>query len=199
VPRLRALFGWHDGVPGEQPAHPRVAARLAVVALAVLLVLPQLRAIAGPYEDWPFSSAPMFATYHDPEWPVFELTFHAAFESGRERALDPRTDLGIGEIAFKRQLFGDYYGSIDPRHPAGHHPDDTPELFRQRLGDLCRKLAVVLRQRSGAAPRSIRLELSRLQQSRDARGAVTGSTVTARRTVFAFDVATDRPIAASPP
>jgi hypothetical protein len=196
VPRFRALFGWRDAAPAETAPPPGVAARLLVLALAAVLVGLELRAIAGPHEDWPFSSAPMFATYHDPDWPVFELTFHAMLESGRERAIDPRSDLGIGEIAFKRLMFGEYYGSIDPRHPSGHHPHDTPESFRQRLADFCRKLATVLRQRTGTAPRSIRLELARVRQLRDARGLLRTSSVTERRTVFAFDVAADRPIEA---
>jgi len=184
------LFGWDDAESAQLPSR---AARLAVATLALALLGLQARAIAGPYEDWPFSSAPMFARYHDASWPIYELTFYAELKPGVERPLDPRSDLGIGETAFKRLLFGDYYGSIDPRHPAGHHEHDTPELFRQRLGDFCRKLTAVLRQRTGSAPRALRLELSRVQQERDANGMLQVAGVLERRTVFAFDVPADRP------
>ena len=134
----------------------------------------------------------MFAYYHDADWPLFELGLFAEIAPGRERPIEPRADLGIGQIAFQRLLFADYYGSIDPAHPAGHHENDSPERFRQRMTQFCRKVARVFAQRAGTAPRSIRVELSRIEQQRDARGVLEVKGVTERRTILVFDVAPDR-------
>ena len=190
--RLRALLGWDDSAPLERAAWPSRNAQVAVAVLAATLLGLQLRAILGPREDWPFSSAPMFAYYHDADWPLFELNLYAETPAGSEKAIDPRADLGIGEIAFKRQLFADYYGSIDPAHPAGRHEDDSPERFRQRMSELCRKAARAFQQRSGAPVRKIRVEVARVEQQRNAEGELELKSVTERRTIVVFDVASDR-------
>ena len=190
--RLRALFGWHDATPLARAAWPSRRGRVGVAVLATLLVGLELRAIAGPHEDWPFSSAPMFAYYHAAEWPLFELVIYAEVAPGVERPLEPRADLGIGEIAFKRLLFADYYGSIDPAHPAGHHAGDTPELFRQRMSEFCRKVARAFARRSGTMPRSIRVELVRLTPHADRPGELEVKRVVERRTIMIFDAASDQ-------
>ena len=192
--RLRALLGWYDSAPLERAAWPSRGARVAVALLATAILGLELRAIAGPYEDWPFSSAPMFAYYHDADWPLFELGLEVEIAPGSERQIDPRADLGIGEIAFKRLLFADYYGSIDPAHPAGHHENDSPERFRQRMSELCRKVARVLAQRTGTPARTIRVELTRIEQQRGVTGVLELKKVAERRTVLVFDVASDRPL-----
>jgi hypothetical protein len=192
VARLRALLGWDDSAPLERAAWPSSYAQVAVAVLAASLLGLQLWAILGPREDWPFSSAPMFAYYHDADWPLFELNLYAETPAGSEKAIDPRADLGIGEIAFKRQLFADHYGSIDPAHPAGHHEDDSPERFRQRMSELCRKIARAFQQRSGAPVRKIRVEVARVEQRRNAEGELEVKSVSERRTIVVFDVASDR-------
>jgi hypothetical protein len=192
VARSRAFFGWDDSVPLETSAWPSRGARLGVGLLAAAILGLELRAIAGPHEDWPFSSAPMFAYYHDAGSPLFELELFAEVAPGRERRIEPRTDLGIGQIAFKRLLFADHYGSTDPVHPAGHHENDSPERFRRRMSEFCRKVARVFAQRTGTTPRSIRVELSRIEQQRDARGVLEVKGVSERRTLLVVDVAPDR-------
>jgi hypothetical protein len=190
--RGRALFGWDDSAPLERAAWPSPLRRIAVAALAAAVVGLELWAIQGPHEDWPFTSAPMFAYYHDADWPLFELNLYAETASGSEKPIEPRTQLGIGEIAFKRLLFADYYGSIDPRHPAGHRDDDSPERFRQRLSDFCRKVARAFAERTGAPARKIRVEVARVEQQRSAGGELQVKSVVERRTVMLFDVAADR-------
>jgi hypothetical protein len=192
VARLRALFGWDDSAPLERAAWPSRHAQVAVAVLAATLLGLQLWAILSPREDWPFSSAPMFAYYHDADWPLFELNLYAETLPGSARAIDPRADLGIGEIAFKRQLFADYYGSIDRAHPAGQHDDDSPERFRQRMSELCRKVARAFQQRTGTPVRKIRVEVARVEQRRNAAGELEVRSATERRTVVIFDVASDR-------
>jgi hypothetical protein len=190
--RRRALFGWDDSAPLERGAWPSRRAKLAVAALAVALLGLELWAIQRPHEDWPFTSAPMFAYYHDADWPLFELNLYAELNGGSERPIEPRADLGIGEIAFKRLLFADYYGSIDPRHPAGHHEKDSPELFHRRLSEFCRRVARAFAERTGAPARKIRVEVTRVEQQRSARGELEVKGAAERRTVMVFDVAADR-------
>jgi hypothetical protein len=190
--RVRALFGWDDSAPLERAAWPSRGAKVGVAALAVAVLALELWAILAPHEDWPFTSAPMFAYYHDADWPLFELNLYAESAPGSEKRIEPSTELGIGEIAFKRLLFADYYGSIDPRHPAGHHDNDSPERFRQRLSEFCRKVARALAERTGAPPRKVRVEVTRVEQQRSAGGELQVKSVAERRTVMVFDVAADR-------
>jgi hypothetical protein len=190
--RRRALFGWDDLAPLERGAWPSRRTKLAATALAGAVLGLELWAIEGPREDWPFTSAPMFAYYHDADWPLFELNLYAELSTGSERPIEPRAELGIGEIAFKRLLFADYYGSIDPHHPAGHHENDSPELFQQRLSEFCRKVARAFAERTGAPARKIRLEVARVEQQRNARGELEVKGAAERRTVMVFDVASDR-------
>jgi hypothetical protein len=190
--RGRALFGWDDSALLERAAWPSRCAKLGVAVLATTVLGLELWAIQGPHEDWPFTSAPMFAYYHDADWPLFELNLYAVTAPGSEKPIDPRTELGIGEIAFKRLLFADYYGSIDPRHPAGHHDNDSPERFRQRLSDFCRKVARAFAERTGTPARRIRVEVARIEQQRSASGELQVKSVAERRTVMVFDVAADR-------
>ncbi len=190
--RPRALFGWDDSAPLERTAWPSRRAQIAVALLAAAVLGLELRAILGPHEDWPFSSAPMFAYYHDADWPLFELNLYAETAPGVERPIEPRGDIGIGEIAFKRLLFADYYGSIDPWHPAGHHADDSPERFRLRMSELCRKVARAFRERTGTPARRIRVEAARIEQRRNAEGELEASGAVERRTIFVFDVTADR-------
>ena len=190
--RSRALLGWDDSAPDERAAWPSRPAKLAAAALAAVVLGLELWAIRGPHEDWPFTSAPMFAYYHDADWPLFELVLYAEVAPGSEKPIDPRAELGIGEIAFKRLLFADYYGSIDPRHPAGHHQDDSPERFRLRLSEFCRSVARVYLQRTGTPARKIRVEVARIEQQRNASGELEPKSAGERRTVMLFDVASDR-------
>jgi hypothetical protein len=147
---------------------PTRAHKLGALALIVLLVGLQLRAMLGPWEDWPFTSAPMFAFYHSADRPLYEIAIFEQAQDGSERRLRA-SDFGLREISFGRAFFGDVYGSIDPHHPAGHHPGDTPERFSQRMADFSVKL-ITIRTRNGAPkPHSLRYELLRIE-----RGATTG-------------------------
>jgi hypothetical protein len=121
----------------------------------------ELVAIAGPHEDWPFTAAPMFARYHAREQPLFEIDVFVRESSGTRRPLRAR-ELGLGELSFKRQLFARWYGSTDQRHPAGHHPNDTPERFAARMVELLERLAKVETRRTGRAPAVLELEVRRL-------------------------------------
>lgn len=135
-----------------------------MLAFAGLLLGLQLRAMLGPWEDWFFTSAPMFAYYHAPGQPLYEIAIYEQHPDGRERRLRAE-DVGMPEISLGRQFFGEVYGSVDPRHPAGHHPADTPERFGERMRGFSDRLARIRERRSGARPRALRYELVRIQPS----------------------------------
>jgi len=140
---------------------PSRAHKLFAVSLALFLLGLEFFAVAGPYEDWPFTAAPMFARYHAREQPLFEIDVFVRDSSGTRRRLRAR-QLGLGELSFKRQLFARWYGSTDPRHPAGHHVNDTPQQFAARMSELLDRLATLETRRTGRALTALELEVRRV-------------------------------------
>jgi hypothetical protein len=130
----------------------------------------------------------MFAHHHAPEAPLYEFDFELEEAGGLRRDIDPRADLGIGEIAFKRLFFADYYGSVDARHPSGHHPDDSPDRFLARLGDFCSRIARIIEKRTQRPPRSIGIHLITRSVARTENGELRPSGVIARQNIVEFDV-----------
>jgi hypothetical protein len=141
---------------------PSRAHKLGALALTVVLVGLQLRAMLGPWEDWPFTSAPMFAFYHSQQRPLYEIAIFEQAPDGTERRLRAG-DVGLPEMTFGRAFFGDVYGSIDPKHPAGHHSGDTPERFAERMSEFSARV-VAIRQRRGGRPHALRYELVRIER-----------------------------------
>lgn len=135
---------------------------LGASVLVVGLVGLELRAILGPYEDWPFTSAPMFARYHAAEDPLFELRLIARHLDGSEHEIVPQRDLGVGELAFRRQFFSKHYGSVDPKHPGGHMGMDDRKTFEKRLETWMRRVARVYERTTGHALAGMRLEAWRI-------------------------------------
>src|SRR5262245_18124717 len=95
-------------------AWPSPLQRLGAAFLVLAILGLELRAVLGPYEDWPFTSAPMFALYQTPGAPVFELSFYVEDADGVAVELDPLRHLDTGELGFRRHFFARYYGSTDP-------------------------------------------------------------------------------------
>lgn len=136
----------------------RLGAALLIASIAGL----QLWAVLGPHEDWPFTSAPMFARYQTPGDPVFELSFYVEDPVGVRVELDPLRHLGTGELGFRRHFFARYYGSTDARHPSGHLPGDSDAAFRQRIAHWMRLVAGAYSKQRGHPPRRVWLEASKL-------------------------------------
>src|SRR5688572_29539849 len=115
-----------DAALGSERAHwPSLRHRLGAALLIASITGLELWAVLGPHEDWPFTSAPMFARYQTPGDPVFELSFYVEDPAGVRVELDPLRHLGTGELGFRRHFFARYYGSTDPRHPSGHLPSES--------------------------------------------------------------------------
>ncbi len=129
------------------------------LAVSLVLSLLQIRAIAGPYEDWPFSSAPMFARYQSRKAPLYYIEWWVQ-DGGPKRLIMPERDLGVGELPFRRGYFAAYYGSVDERHPSGPHRADDPSRFAERQADFCQRLRAAFRRRGGSEQAAFSLEVS---------------------------------------
>ena len=121
----------------------------------------ELWAVLGPHEDWPFTSAPMFARYQAPGDPVFELSFFVEDPAGVVE-LDPLRHLGMGELGFRREFFARYYGSTDPEHPSWYLPDDDETKFRKRVAEWMKLVVSAYARKQGHAPQRIWLEASKI-------------------------------------
>ena len=160
-------------VTGEKLSISR-ATRLVGLGLSLLLGGLELAAVLSPREDWPFSSAPMFARYQRPRAPLYYIEWYV--KRGREREpLSPQRDLGIGELPFRRGYFAAYYGSTDPRHPGGHFRDDNEAAFLARQGDYCRRLRAAWERRTGAASPDFELVVAEGRGEQRARAVSIGS------------------------
>jgi len=148
-----------DGAPWPGRLH-----RLGAALLVVTVVGLELRAVLGPHEDWPFTSAPMFARYQTPGAPVFELSFYVEDVQGVAVELEPLRHLGMGELGFRRHFFARYYGSTDPAHPSWHLPHDNRAKFEQRIAEWMKLVASVYERQQGHPPRRLWLEASKLER-----------------------------------
>lgn len=135
----------------------QVGAALLIASVCGL----ELRAVLGPHEDWPFTSAPMFARYQAPDAPVFELSFYVEDPKGTRVELQPQEHLGMGELGFRRQFFARYYGSTDELHPSGHFPRDGRAAFRERIALWMKLVIAAYTRKRGHAPERIWLEASK--------------------------------------
>lgn len=142
-----------EASPGP-PRWQRVAINVVVGAVVVL----HLWAIAGPREEWPFTSNAMFAFYLTPEAPAYEFTVYAEQSDGTSRPIDFHRELGV--IWFDRIFLSKWYGSTDPRFPQGHYLDDNESEFTERMADFGEATIAALR-RNGADVVAIRIELTR--------------------------------------
>lgn len=151
----------------EEPGWPGRLHRVGAGLLMASVLGLELWAVLGPYEDWPFTSAPMFARYQTPEDPVFELSFFAEDPSGVSFELEPLQHLGLGELGFRRHFFSRYYGSTDPQHPSWHLPGDAEATFRQRIAAWMKLVVVAYTKQRGHPPRRIWLEASKISSMGD--------------------------------
>jgi len=125
------------------------ASRRTGLAVTILLAGLELFALLSPWEDWPFSSAPMFARSQARGAPVYYLEWWLE-RPGERRLLSPQRDLGVGELPFRRGFFSTYYGSADPAHAGRRFGEDDEAAFLARQSDYCRRLQSAWSRRAGA-------------------------------------------------
>jgi len=133
----------------------------------VLFLLPHVATLVLPYEEYPYTSAPMFAHYVGEDTPLYRIRLVAERADGSEREIHA-TDFGLNGVEFTRQFFGAIYGSIDPYSPFGHHGDETRDEFERRLSDFFPRLVTALERRSPGMLEQvpqIRVDVARLDAS----------------------------------
>jgi hypothetical protein len=145
-------------------ATSRRATLFGAVASALFL-LPHIAALVHPYEEFPYTSAPMFAHYVGPETPRYRFRFAAEFADGRPAVEFRGPDLGLRGVEFTRYFFSTVYGSVHPHSPFAPHRQDTPAAFEARMTRALADMATVLRRRDPARWQGlagVRLEVVRL-------------------------------------
>jgi hypothetical protein len=147
------LGGWSGGV----------AYKLLVVAFSLALLAPNLWAIVEPYEDWPYTSLPMYAHYVDRDTPRYKFVFVGERSDGGEQELSAYS-VGV-DYAAMRFFFTHVYGSMESgASPFNRFPGDTRSAFEERLS---RFFAAYVRRYQSRFPnqslRGIRLQVARLQ------------------------------------
>jgi len=164
LPHADARAEGAEAPTGSTPAAlPSRLHRFGAALLVAAILGLELRAVIGPYEDWPFTSAPMFARYQTPGDPLFELSFYVEDVEGVTMELDPLRHLDTGELGFRRHFFARYYGSTDPEHPSWHLPHDNRAKFEQRIAEWMKLVVAVYTRRAGHPPRRVWLEASKLE------------------------------------
>lgn len=137
-----------------------------IVSLFIIISLtPHVLAIFFPYENWPVTSAPMFAHYVGSKTPRYIFRFVGEKGDGKAEVDIRSRDLKIREWSLMRFFFGKVYGSIDPASPFGFHPQETRDKFEERLSQFFNGLVKRLsetRPEDSAKLKTIRLEVSKL-------------------------------------
>jgi hypothetical protein len=140
--------------------------RLGVLASLVFL-LPHAVTMVHPREEFPLTSAPMFAHYIDQGTPRYRFRFTAEFNDRRPPQEVRGAQLGVPGVEFTRYFFAKVHRSIDPHSPFADHGRDTPAAFEARLTTFFERTAAVLRRRDPVRWRGLqrlRLEVLRLDK-----------------------------------
>jgi hypothetical protein len=130
----------------SEPAdpRPRAAIRLrrwilpAIVSAVVLI--PNLVVIALGVEDFPFTTAPMFAQYVGPETKLYALRLEGVRDGTAEPF--PIEELNLSAIEFQRQMASWYYRPLTDTAPfrdlsgASSTPDGFSHTMAGYLGSL---------------------------------------------------------------
>jgi hypothetical protein len=143
----------------------------------VAFLLPNAVALFIPYEEFPYTSAPMFAHYVTDNTPRYRFRFFAEYPNGHASQEIRAADLKLNGTMFSRYFFGSVYGSIEPLSPYGHYGNDTRETFEKRLTEFFHSATIVLNQRPEApsAIGRIRLEVAQLDKgNRDSAAHIVG-------------------------
>jgi hypothetical protein len=104
-----------------------------MLIISALVILPNIYVVVLGIENFPFTCAPMFAHYVNPETPLYIYKFEGIRNLKRE--LVKSDENGRPESVFMRQFFSKVYGSKYPVSPFGYHPDDSPEAFTLRMNE----------------------------------------------------------------
>jgi hypothetical protein len=140
-----------------------VGYKLVVVVLSLAFLAPNLWAIVQPYEDWPYTSLPMYAPSVDRDTPRYRFIFLGELSDGPEQEVSTYS-VGV-DYAAMRFFFMYVYGSVETgASPFNRFPDDTRRAFEDRLS---RFFAAYTKRYEGRFParplKGVRLQGARLR------------------------------------
>lgn len=122
-------------VGDTEPSLPasRIAHQVWLCAAAVVLVVPNVAAVIVPFENWPWTNAPMFAA-SPVDNALSSTSFTLELADGGSRPLPTRAAAGLNQWHFRRSFLTTAWGSDDASTPFGHVANDTDELRAARVG-----------------------------------------------------------------
>ncbi|MCB0352199.1 MAG: hypothetical protein KDD64_01705 [Bdellovibrionales bacterium] len=133
-------------------------------AFLVAVLIPNLWAVISPYENWPFTCAPMFAHYVDESTPRYRFAFQVQFEDGS------RDEVGYYSAGLNWSLMRYFFKWVYGATPSGGvfalYPSDTQENFENRLSTFFSAFVSALSERI-APKKPIKLTLHAIRLDRE--------------------------------
>jgi hypothetical protein len=136
-------------------------ARLRLLVVLVVVMAPNVWAIAGPHQLWPYDSGPMFAVIIDDDARMHRFRF---ILEPSQQPLDLKA-FRLSDRSFSRHFFAHVYGSTDERFPDKHMVADTPARFTARMTAFFADVVAHLRKtkRLPAGTTAVRVDVERLR------------------------------------
>lgn len=129
----------------------RIRAFLLPTLVTTALVVPNLTVIALGVEDFPFTTAPMFAQYVGPDTTLYAFRMEGVRDGVAEPLPIEQTNLDAREV--QRQLASWFYRPLTATSPfrdvTGNAP--TPAAFEERMSEFFQPIADFLRDRRSIA------------------------------------------------
>ncbi|NUN48459.1 MAG: DUF393 domain-containing protein [Candidatus Brocadiae bacterium] len=168
APLGRAVYGWVARNRKQALAcrlgEPTILHRWAASVLILAVLGLAGGGAALNREDWPLTSAPMFANEVEADGARYAFRFLGEPRKGKAVEI-PADACGIPELRLKRIFFGRFYGSVDPGYEYGAFPGDTPEAFDARMGDFFGRFADAARERGNLDAAFVRIRLQVVRQA----------------------------------
>jgi hypothetical protein len=133
------------------PAAHRVRGFILPAVLSAVLVIPNLIVIALGIEDFPFTTAPMFAHYVGPDTKLYAFRLEGVRDGESEQFPIEQTNLSPLEV--KRQLASWYYRPMTETSPLRDlsGSSSSPEVFSAEMADFFQPLTDFLVSHRGIA------------------------------------------------
>jgi hypothetical protein len=157
-----------ESVDGDVVGRGRVAWLAFVV---VVLFVPNLAAVAAPFEHWPWTCAPMFAAS-----PLDNARYKVAFvveeADGGSHPMSSKQAAGMSEWHFRRAFLVKVWGSDDDGAPYGHVDGDSAAAREARVAacfDAMVRFATKKKRRTFDGAVAIRVELQEVHPQQQTR------------------------------
>ncbi len=143
-----------------------------VMAFMSAVVIPNLIAVAVPFEAWPYTNAPMFAHRVTPDTPRYAFVFEGQLDAGEV------VELGFYSAGARWSLMRFFLKFVYGATPEGsefcQYPEDSRDQLEQRLSDFFTVFVDSYhKRRANQGPlRRVVLKLARLHGPKSTRGEI---------------------------